>query len=100
MTIINKFNFFNKKEAKHESLVNDDNVILPAEIDDEITDDIIFLAGPIQGADDWQSKAIKYLNKNRDDQDFVIASPRLEYKAKDFDYDKQVEWATNSNKKN
>lgn len=35
---------------------------------------VIFIAGPILGADDWQRKAIKHLQNS--DKQFVIASPR------------------------
>lgn len=53
---------------------------------------IIFLAGPIQGTENWQEKAIKIL-KN-ENLDCVIANPRREYIDDKFDYNKQVEWET------
>ena len=53
-------------------------------------DNLLFLAGAIQGAEDWQSKVINYL-KN---YDISIASPRRKYICDNFDYNKQVEWET------
>lgn len=40
----------------------------------EVTVPIIFLAGPILGADDWQREVIAILSKSN--KDFAIASPR------------------------
>lgn len=54
----------------------------------------IFLAGPIQDAPDWQSKAIDYLNTHRGDKTFQIACPRRSYKEREFSYDVQVNWET------
>lgn len=51
---------------------------------------LLFLAGAIQGAEDWQQKAIQYLNKYKLD----IANPRRKYIDKKFDYDTQVFWET------
>jgi hypothetical protein len=53
---------------------------------------VIFLAGPIQDAPDWQSRAIDILHSMN--PDIVIASPRLTYKPGEFDYEKQVNWET------
>lgn len=53
---------------------------------------IIFLAGPIQGAPDWQSEAAKkihYLNSA-----IVVASPRRDYPEGTFVYEQQVDWET------
>lgn len=61
-------------------------------IKSEITRPVIFLAGPIQGAADWQSEAariIKRLNRN-----VIVASPRRDYKPEEFDYGGQVDWET------
>lgn len=71
-------------------------VLLPPAINNsDKKDKTIFLAGPIQGSKDWQEKAIDYLiENNKDKKKFNIASPRKEYKPKDFQYDKQVEWET------
>lgn len=55
---------------------------------------VVFLAGPIQGAADWQSEAIKKLG----DLDIIIANPRRGLKLKgDFTqemYNEQVDWET------
>ncbi len=70
------------------------NVILqPPEIvklDSE--DKVIFLAGPIQGAPDWQATAAAMIHDA--DSSIVIASPRKEYAEGDFVYEKQVDWET------
>jgi hypothetical protein len=50
----------------------------------------LFLAGPIQGAYDWQQKITADL-KN---YDVVIANPRRKVIDKSFDHDEQVEWET------
>ena len=48
----------------------------------------VFLAGPIQGAPDWQSKLPEIEN-------VVYLSPRREsYPVPNFDYNEQVEWET------
>jgi len=60
-------------------------------------DIIIFLAGPIQGAPEWQEEYIKLLQKEYTDKklskNIIIANPkRLEVKNKNFSYDEQVNW--------
>jgi len=61
-------------------------------------DIIIFLAGPIQGAPEWQEDFIKTLEKEFKDsklsKNVVIANPkRLEdFNKEDFSYDEQVNW--------
>jgi len=52
----------------------------------------IFLAGPIQGAADWQSEAACWLAAA--DPAVHIASPRREYPPGEFDYAAQVNWET------
>ena len=48
----------------------------------------VFLAGPIQGAPDWQSKLLEIEN-------VVYLSPRREsYPVPNFNYNEQVEWET------
>lgn len=66
-------------------------VLLPPQI---VTVDgpLIFLAGPIQGAPDWQSHAIRRLKAAA--PDVTIASPRREYPPDEFDYAAQVNWET------
>lgn len=51
---------------------------------------IIFLAGPIQGALDWQSEAISIIHTI--EPNIVVANPRRQYLDETFDYDAQVEW--------
>jgi len=59
---------------------------------------VIFLAGPITSAPNWQETAIKYLLSNK--SDIVVASPRRqtrEGKPLDFTdemFDEQVDWET------
>ncbi len=48
---------------------------------------IVFLAGPIKGAPDWQSQAIKDLA----DLDIYVANPRRE-NAAHFNLDSQIDW--------
>lgn len=64
----------------------------PEYIEGEITKPVIFLAGPIQGAADWQSEAariIKGLSRR-----VIVASPRRQDKPEDFNYGAQVDWET------
>ena len=61
-------------------------------IEAEITRPVIFLAGPIQGAPDWQTQASKIIKAKR--RNLIIASPRKEYLPGDFDYGEQVDWET------
>ena len=52
---------------------------------------IVFLAGPVQGAKNWQDDAINYLK----DADIVIANPRSAATFGDdskFDYTEQINW--------
>ncbi len=53
---------------------------------------IVFLAGPIQGAPDWQSKMINRLQEVY--PSLNIASPKRIDKSKEFVYNKQVDWET------
>jgi hypothetical protein len=54
---------------------------------------VIFLAGPIQGAPDWQLEATKIIHSK--DESVIIASPRGDYKKSEtFVYEKQVDWET------
>lgn len=67
------------------------NILIPPEIV-EVNEPIIFLAGPIQGAQDWQEEAIKIIHSLN--PNIIIASPRREYLEGDFVYEKQVDWET------
>lgn len=53
-------------------------VIIPKTYVKEITAPLIFLAGPIKGAPDWQDEAIEILSSQN--IDLIIASPRKEIK--------------------
>ena len=58
----------------------------------ETTGPVIFLAGPIQGAPDWQSKATSTIHAI--DPSIIVASPRRDYPEETFVYEKQVDWET------
>lgn len=58
----------------------------------QISGPVIFLAGPIQGAPDWQKVAIKLIQQA---SGVTIANPRRHYLDGEFDYAKQVDWETN-----
>lgn len=66
-------------------------VLLPPAIV-EIEGDVIFLAGPIQGAADWQTEAITVLQSL--DSCLWAASPRREELDQQFLYEAQVDWET------
>lgn len=52
----------------------------------------LFLAGPIQGAADWQAQAVEIIHGL--DPEVLIASPRKEYAPGTFVYERQVDWET------
>jgi len=64
-----------------------------AEYSDDIT---IFLAGPIQGSQNWQEEIITKIEKEFKDKklskNIIIASPRRKEKPKKFIYEEQVNW--------
>lgn len=68
-------------------------ILIPPKYE-KITGPLIFLAGPIQGAPDWQKEAIEIL-KNLT-PDIHIASPRRSIESRgqfpEKDYHEQVEW--------
>jgi hypothetical protein len=53
---------------------------------------LIFIAGPIQGAPDWQVKAAETIHGV--DSEIVVASPRKDYEPGTFEYERQVDWET------
>lgn len=53
---------------------------------------VIFLAGPIQGAPDWQSEAANLIHDI--DPTLIVASPRKDYPEGTFVYERQVDWET------
>jgi len=71
--------------------MNEHLLLRPPEII-EVTGPVIFLAGPIQGAPDWQSTAEQAIHVI--DNSLVVASPRKEYQQGTFVYEKQVDWET------
>ena len=66
--------------------------ILIAPQDEEVEGPLVFLAGPIIDAEDWQSKAIEIIHKLR--PDINIASPRRPVFDAGFVYNEQVDWET------
>lgn len=60
---------------------------------------LVFLAGPILGAEDWQSKAVEIIHSK--DSNIIIANPRraqweaVEPGQYDYEFDIQVLWETN-----
>lgn len=58
----------------------------------ELEGALVFLAGPIQGAEDWQRIAIELISKGN--PALNIASPRGDYSGRQFDYNTQVDWET------
>ena len=67
-------------------------VIITAPDFTDVKGKLIFLAGPIQGAEDWQRTAIGLISRENPALD--IANPRGDYSNKKFDYDVQVDWET------
>jgi len=57
-----------------------------------IVGDLIFLAGPIQGAPEWQTEAAGMIHTL--DSGLIVASPRKNYAEGKFVYEKQVDWET------
>lgn len=58
----------------------------------ETNEPVIFLAGPIQGGPDWQSKASNLIHDL--DPSLIVASPRKDYPEGTFVYERQVDWET------
>lgn len=58
----------------------------------EVEGPVIFLAGPIQGAPDWQQDAVAQIHEL--DPSVIIASPCRDYPEGTFVYEKQVDWET------
>jgi hypothetical protein len=53
---------------------------------------VVFLAGPIQGAPDWQAEAVRLLAGRA--PHVHVANPRRAYFPGEFVYDAQVDWET------
>lgn len=68
------------------------HLIRPLDESNNPENPVIFLAGPIQGAADWQTRAVEFLAKG-DIQDLTIACPRTEGPWHGC-YNEQVDWET------
>ena len=53
---------------------------------------VIFLAGPIQGCEDWQKEAIEIISNLA--KDIIIASPRRDNISEKFVFEAQMDWET------
>lgn len=53
---------------------------------------VIFIAGPVQGAPNWQPLAASIIHDLR--PEITVASPRKDYPEGTFVYEKQVDWET------
>jgi hypothetical protein len=71
-----------------------ENVYLPPHYIPETASNtpVIFLAGPIQGAGDWQAEARRIICAGK--PEVIVASPRRGYLPGEFDYGRQVDWET------
>lgn len=68
------------------------NQLLRPPIYEPITGPLVLLAGPIQGAPDWQADAIGWFADHA--PQLAVASPRRAYLPGEFDYATQVDWET------
>ena len=74
-------------------VVKERSLYIPTQyIEQENKQPVIFLAGPIQGASDWQRAAINLIHEAK--PDVTIASPRRDYLPGTFNYAEQVDWET------
>lgn len=64
----------------------------PTETTIPVDTPLIFLAGPIQGAPDWQTEAIELIGAQA--PEIWIANPRRSYIDGSFVYEDQVDWET------
>jgi hypothetical protein len=69
-----------------------ERIVLTAPEYQELSGPVVFLAGPIQGAPDWQGEAINRLGELA--PSVHVASPRREYLPGEFIYEAQVDWET------
>ncbi|OJJ16403.1 hypothetical protein BKI52_34510 [marine bacterium AO1-C] len=69
-----------------------DKLIFPPDYIEVQDTPVVFLAGPIQGAPEWQTEATKILQKLA--PEIYIASPRKKYLDGQFVYAEQVDWET------
>jgi hypothetical protein len=66
-------------------------ILLPPEVV-PVDGPLVFLAGPIQGAPDWQAEAIRWFVAEA--PHVSVASPRRVYPPGAFEYAAQVDWET------
>jgi len=66
-------------------------VILPPDYP-AVAGSLVFLAGPIQGAPDWQADAVRLLGEFA--SALHVANPRRVYLPGQFEYAAQVDWET------
>jgi hypothetical protein len=66
-------------------------VLLPPSIA-PVDGPVVFLAGPIQGAPDWQAEALRWFAEHA--PGLAVASPRRLDRSREFDYAAQVDWET------
>ncbi len=69
-----------------------EKVIFPPDYVEVQDAPVVFLAGPIQGAPEWQTEAIAILSKLAPEA--YVASPRKKYLDGQFVYADQVDWET------
>lgn len=69
-----------------------ERIVLTAPEYQELSGPVVFLAGPIQGAPDWQAEAITRFGELA--PSLHVASPRREYLPGEFVYEAQVDWET------
>ncbi|HAS47460.1 MAG TPA: hypothetical protein DCS93_43690 [Microscillaceae bacterium] len=69
-----------------------EKLIFPPDYVDVQEVPVVFLAGPIQGAPEWQAEATQILQKLA--PEIYIASPRKKYLDGQFVYAEQVDWET------
>lgn len=75
-------------------------VIIPPEANQDFFHQLLFLAGPIAGAPNWQELVIQKLKQfeNTGDsfrgfsKELAIANPRKEYPKGEFVFERQVDW--------
>jgi hypothetical protein len=66
-------------------------LITPYDYKESYNKPLVFLAGPIQGAPEWQKEAVALLSGS---EEYDIANPRKTQKPEVSAYEKQVDWET------
>lgn len=71
---------------------NNIQILKAPEYNKTINDDfVIFLMGPIQGAEEWHDKFFKKISEIKTEKNIIIASPKRD-NIEDFIYSEQVDW--------